>query len=56
MCTNFALIKNPGTTKLAAALSVDENDFLYNNDIRPGARISIVFERGGERLVRPAIW
>lgn len=41
---------------LATALSVDENQFLYSQDIRPGARISIVVERAGERLVRPAIW
>lgn len=56
MCTNFALIKKPGITTLAHRLKVEEAHFLYSNDIRPGARISIVVERGGERRVRPALW
>lgn len=56
MCTNFALIKKPGITTLAKVLAVDESHFLYSPDIRPGARISIVVERYGERLIRPAIW
>lgn len=56
MCTNFAVIKRPGITTLAHRLKVNEQEFIYSPDFRPGATISMVVERGGERHVRPAIW
>ena len=56
MCTNFALIRSDGTAVLAARLRVDEAAFLFNADIAPATRISIVTEAGGERQIKGAVW
>ena len=56
MCTNFALINKDGTARLSDRLRVDSAAFIYSDDFRPGATISIVNEAGGPRQVRPAIW
>lgn len=56
MCTNFAIIKRDGTTRLANRLGVDAGDFHYAEDVRPGAIISIVTGPDGARRTRSAIW
>ncbi|MGI9292636.1 MAG: SOS response-associated peptidase family protein [Pseudomonadales bacterium] len=56
MCTNFVLIKRDGTATLADRLMVDQDEFLFNPDVAPGAKISIIIERDGTRQVKTAIW
>lgn len=56
MCTNFALIKRDGTTQLAEQLGVNEDDFLFGNDMGPGSTISIVVDREGAHRVQAATW
>ncbi|MCY4263873.1 MAG: SOS response-associated peptidase family protein [Gammaproteobacteria bacterium] len=56
MCTNFALVKQDGSVRLAERLGVDAAALIYSHDFRPGATISIVRETNGSRLVNPAIW
>ncbi len=56
MCTNFALIKTDGTTELGTRLLVDDSDFIYSTDFRPGSRISIITGEQGQRQVLPATW
>lgn len=56
MCTNFTLIKKNSTVELADKLRVDDKDFIYSNNFKPGSTISIVKEKDGEHCVVPAIW
>lgn len=56
MCTNFVLIKKDGTSQLADRLQVDDDQFIYGSNMKPGSKISIVVEQEEQRQVRTAIW
>jgi len=56
MCTNFVLIKTDGTAELGSRLAVDDDQFIYSRNFRPGSKISIVTGGPDGCQVRPAIW
>lgn len=56
MCTNYAITKNDGTAKLADQLLVDENNLIFNPDVRPGAQISIITGGQEDRAIKAATW
>lgn len=56
MCTNFVLIKTDGTAELGSRLAVDDDQFIYSRNFRPGSTISIVTGGPDDRQVRRAIW
>ena len=56
MCGRYRVDRTPGFIELASSLNVSPDDFLFNEDCRPAAPISIIVEPEGKRSVTPAIW
>lgn len=56
MCGRYAVKKTPGLIALAEILQVSIDEFLFSEDCRPAAPISIVIEAAGKRIVKKAIW
>ena len=56
MCGRFNLIDSPEIQWLCQALGISLHGGFASGDIAPGARIAIIHEKGGERVVSEAIW
>lgn len=56
MCGRYNLIDSPDVRALCAMLGIDIGDLRLSRDVSPAARISIVREVGGERVVSDATW
>lgn len=57
MCTNYYLVKNRGSERLARSLNVSQDSFQFSRNFKPASQISIVIEdRNQTRQVITAIW